>query len=145
MREARKNFLTGICFGTFDNLHPGHLDFFRQAKEKCDYLYVVVARAENVKKIKGNYPQQGEGRRLNKVSQTPGIDKAFLGDIKDKYRLIREISPRVIFLGYDQEINLEELKKIHSGEIIRLNSYIPEVYKSSKINVCRYCSDNRRA
>ena len=39
-----------IVFGTFDILHQGHLDFFRQAKQYGDYLIVAVAHDENVKK-----------------------------------------------------------------------------------------------
>ena len=31
-----------ICFGTFDHLHPGHLNYFQQAKELGDYLIVVI-------------------------------------------------------------------------------------------------------
>ena len=41
-----------MLFGTFDGLHEGHFDLFRQAKKYGDYLVVVVARDVNVKKIK---------------------------------------------------------------------------------------------
>ena len=42
-----------MVFGTFDYLHEGHKDFFRQAKQYGDELVVVVARDETVKQIKG--------------------------------------------------------------------------------------------
>jgi len=32
-----------ICFGTFDLLHLGHLNYFQQAKKQGDYLIVVIA------------------------------------------------------------------------------------------------------
>src|SRR3989344_5438626 len=35
---------TVMVFGTFDILHVGHLDFFKQARKLGDYLLVVVAR-----------------------------------------------------------------------------------------------------
>ena len=41
-----------MCSGTFDGLHPGHFNFFKQAKSKGDYLTVIVARDENVEKIR---------------------------------------------------------------------------------------------
>ena len=44
-----------MVFGTFDGLHEGHLDFFRQAREYGDYLIVAVARDVNVKKIKKSF------------------------------------------------------------------------------------------
>lgn len=145
MDHTEKKKITGICFGTFDSLHPGHLDFFRQAKQRCDYLYVLVARDRNVEKIKGSLPCRQEEDRLLDVKRAAEADKAFLGEIKDKYKPIKRLKPNIVFLGYDQEANLEELKEIHTGEIIRLNPHHPFIYKSSKINVCRYCPDNRRA
>ena len=33
-----------MCFGTFDLLHPGHEDYFRQAREFGDELIVVAWR-----------------------------------------------------------------------------------------------------
>ena len=38
-----------ICFGTFDILHLGHVNFFKQAKSLGDELVVVIARDVNVK------------------------------------------------------------------------------------------------
>ena len=46
-----------MVFGAFDGLHPGHLDFFRQAKEYGDTLVVSVGTDKNVEKIKGKKPQ----------------------------------------------------------------------------------------
>ena len=40
-----------MVFGAFDCLHPGHLDFFKQAKKYGDYLIVSVGTDKNVKKI----------------------------------------------------------------------------------------------
>ena len=43
-----------MAFGTFDILHAGHLNFFKQARKlsKYPFLIVSVARDVNVKKIK---------------------------------------------------------------------------------------------
>lgn len=127
-----------IVFGTFDVLHPGHLDFFRQAKAKGDCLIVVVARDENVKKIKGRLPKNFEGKRLKEVKAAELVNKAILGDKKDKYKLIKKFKPYVICLGYDQEVDLKELKRSLqefnlSAKIHRLKSYKSSLYKSSKL------------
>jgi cytidyltransferase-like protein len=44
-----------MVFGTFDFLHKGHLNFFKQARSlaKNPYLIASVARDYNVKRIKG--------------------------------------------------------------------------------------------
>ena len=40
-----------LVFGAFDGLHPGHLDFFLQAKKFGDHLIVSVGTDKNVEKI----------------------------------------------------------------------------------------------
>jgi glycerol-3-phosphate cytidylyltransferase-like family protein len=63
-----------------------------------------------------------------------------LGNIRNKYAAIKKYKPEIIALGYDQKVNLLELKnklkefKIKS-EIVRLKSHKPEIYKSSKLRL----------
>ncbi|MGD1075360.1 MAG: adenylyltransferase/cytidyltransferase family protein, partial [Thermodesulfovibrionales bacterium] len=45
-----------VCAGTFDHLHPGHLNFLEQASALGNELIVIVARDETVKRIKGIAP-----------------------------------------------------------------------------------------
>ena len=54
-----------MVFGTFDGLHQGHLNFFKQARNlsKNSYLIVSVARDKNVKKIKGRLPYLNEKKK----------------------------------------------------------------------------------
>ncbi len=127
-----------LIFGTLDVLHPGHLNFFRQAKRRGDFLIVVVARDVNVKKIKGQAPKNSEKKRLGQVKKIELVDKVILGDKKDKYKIIKKIKPEVICLGYDQRVDLKELKgKLQKfnwqPEICRLKSFKPGLYKSSKL------------
>jgi len=98
-----------ICFGTFDLLHPGHEDYFRQAKDAADELIVIVARDVTVLDVKGNLPRMNESERLFAVQEHPLVDEARLGHEDDKYRVLEEIKPDVICLGYDQEAFTENL------------------------------------
>ena len=75
---------TVICFGTFDHLHQGHLNYFLQAKELGDYLIVVVARDKNTNKE----TTYNENQRLKEVKQQQIVDEAVLGDLEDKYKII---------------------------------------------------------
>jgi len=124
-----------IVFGTFDILHPGHLNFFNQAKKLGDFLVVVVARDKNVLKIKGNLPSDGEQVRLkelktfnkfrklfpkywlrykenlkNENGNNLLIDKVILGNLKDRYKILQKEKPDIIALGYDQKVNLKILQ-----------------------------------
>lgn len=123
-----------MCFGTFDNFHPGHRFYLEQAKKYGDYLIVIVARDYNVAKIKGRGPKEIERERQKKIAKIDFVDKAVLGRIKDKYAVIKKYKPSIICLGYDQEVNLKELKSVFLGKIIRLKSYKEDKYKSSLIN-----------
>ena len=123
-----------MVFGSFDILHPGHLDFFKQAKRYGDYLVVVVARDLTIKKLKGKLPSFNEKRRLAKIEVTGIADKVIPGKLKDYYKVIKEQKPAIICLGYDQKYFVADLKKkFQDLKIVRLKSYKPEIYKSSKI------------
>ncbi len=91
-----------MIFGTFDRLHPGHRDFFRQAS-KLGNVFAVVARCENVHKIKNRPPIEPERSRLAKVALAPEISRAMLGDREDFLRVIEKIKPDIIALGFDQK------------------------------------------
>jgi FAD synthetase len=123
-----------MCFGTFDNLHPGHLSYLSQARGYGDYLIAVVARDVNVKKLKGRLPRQKEKLRLSKVKNLSFVDEAVLGQLRDKFGIIKKHKPPVICLGYDQTVDTRELEKVFPGKIVRLKPYKEYIYKSSKLS-----------
>jgi len=127
-----------LIFGTFDILHPGHLNLFKQAKRFGDHLTVIVARDKTVKQVKGRLPRIREKERLKQVKDSSDVDKAMLGNQGNKYNIIKKISPDVICLGYDQTSFTDDLKqrlekmKI-KAKIVRLKPYKEHRYKSSKL------------
>ena len=127
-----------MAFGTFDIFHPGHKNYLEQAKRLGKCLIVIVARDKTVKRVKGCWPDNNEEKRLAVVRESGIADKNVLGELKDKYAVIKKYAPDVIALGYDQKTNIEKLKnklikfKLKT-KIIRLKSYHPEKYKSSKL------------
>ncbi len=125
-----------LVFGTFDGLHPGHINFFEQAKKLGDELIVVVARDATVEKIKGRRPRKNENARLSDVKNAGIAGAVLLGNIGNPYEIIKKIKPDIIALGYDQNsfsAGLPEfIKKDHLNiEIVRLSAFEPEIYKSS--------------
>ena len=127
-----------LVFGSFDLIHKGHLYFLENAKKQGDELIVVVARDNTIEKFKKHKPKYSEDMGVNHIKEIEFVDKVVLGHLNDKYKAIEEIKPEMIVLGYDQnsftdklesELNKRKLKI----EIIRLNSYKPEIYKSSKL------------
>jgi len=129
-----------MAFGTFDVYHRGHKNYLKQARKAGEYLIVVVARDRTVTRIKKQETRNKEQERLEKIKLSGLADEVVLGDLKDKYKIIEKYRPDVIALGYDQKVDLAELKeKLKEFEInakiVRLKSFKPEIYKSSKLKL----------
>jgi|SRR3990167_4300617 len=99
-----------MVFGAFDGLHPGHLNFFKQAKKHGDFLIVSVGTDKNVAVIKGKKPLFFQKERLALVASVGLVDKAVLGAEKDFYREIKKMAPNIICLGYDQWATEEDVR-----------------------------------
>jgi len=121
-----------MVFGTFDIIHPGHKNFFKQARKYGEYLIVVVARDKTVKEVKGKMPANNEKARLDNIKKSGLVNEAVLGNLKDKYKNIKELKPDVICLGYDQ-INFTDKLNNFNIKVIKLKPYKPEIYKTSII------------
>jgi FAD synthetase len=121
-----------ICAGTFDYLHPGHIDFLRQAKALGGELIVIVARDENVQRIKGIKPESENLRKLN-LEKTGIPDRVVLGNLgNDPLSILNELSPDIVALGYDQRVSEEDIKEaLPDCSIVRLKPFHPERFKSS--------------
>lgn len=122
--------------GTFDIFHLGHEYFLKEARKNGDELIVVIARDENVLRIKGRKTKNSEDKRLKMILESGLADEVILGNKGNIFDIIEEIKPDVICLGYDQPIDenklKEEIKKRNLIiEIIRLKSFKPEIYKNS--------------
>jgi FAD synthetase len=121
-----------LCCGTFDHLHPGHESFLRQAADLGDELFVVVARDENVCRIKGRFPDENEEVRLAAVAALEFVDDSRLGYPGQNFlRVVEDIGPTIIALGYDQHAPPKLADAFPDCEITVLTPYHPEKYKSS--------------
>lgn len=98
-----------IATGVFDILHLGHIYYLEEAKKLGDELVVIVARDTTVRKHK-HEPITNEKMRLAMVQALKPVDKAVLGYEKDMYKIIEELKPDIIALGYDQEWNEKKIE-----------------------------------
>jgi cytidyltransferase-like protein len=135
--KTHKKHTKVMVFGTFDGLHKGHLNFFRQAKNfiKNSFLIVSIARDKNVFRIKGKYPDKNEKERMYLVQDCKLVDKVILSGIKKHIPHIKKENPDIIALGYDQKAYVKNLKKDLKDrgvlvKIIRLKPYKEKIYKN---------------
>ena len=126
-----------MVFGTFDGLHPGHLNFFKQARALSSepFLIVSIARDRNVKRIKGKYPFLSEKKRADLVRGAKIVNKVVLAGTKSHLPHIVKEKPDIIALGYDQTFYIKNLKKDLknkgvSVKIVRLKPYKEKIYKN---------------
>lgn len=130
-----------MVFGTFDMIHPGHVDFFRQARSLAadPHLIVSVARDPNVERIKGFRPRNSERARQEMLAAHPLVDEAVLGDEQGSLEHIKRVAPDIIALGYDQKGEYadrlpDDLQAAGlQTRVIRLQAYKPQEYKTSKL------------
>jgi len=132
---------TVTIFGVFDGIHEGHIEFIKEAKALGEKLVAIVARDSEVEKLKGKLPLHNEVSRINALLKVEDIDQVFLGDVEQgTYKIIQEVKPDVIFLGYDQQSLFDNITKaIEKGilpeiELVYGQPHKPEIFKSSIIN-----------
>jgi len=98
-----------VATGVFDIIHLGHVHFLEKAKDLGDELVVIVARDKTARKMK-HEPITSEGMRVELVQSLKPVDRAVLGYEDDMYRIISEVRPDIIALGYDQKFDEKELE-----------------------------------
>lgn len=138
IKEIKKIKFTVLTFWTFDKLHKGHEYYLFEASKFWDVLITIVWRDEIVQKIKWRLPVNEEKKRLQNVRDLWVSNIVELWDLKDMYLCIKKYLPNVICFWYDQnsfsEWLLSFLKNNElNSEIIKIESFYPEIYKSSLI------------
>ena len=92
-----------IVSGYFNPIHKGHLEYFNNAKESSDELFVIV-NSDLQRKLKGSKEFQDESERMIIVDHIKGVDKAILSIDKDRTvcETIRKIASE---FGKDYDIS----------------------------------------
>lgn len=124
-----------ICFGTFDLLHLGHLHYFQQAKQYGNHLTVVIAR-DKTKEKQGKSIIFSEEERKELLDHLTIVDEVVLGYYDDHFKIIQEINPDVLCLGYDHDENKVKQKLLELGikaEIKSISPYKEKKHKSTHI------------
>ena len=130
-----------MVFGTFDMVHEGHVDFFRQARSLAlhPYLIVSIARDAIATRIKGAKPRRTEKERHALLSRNTLVDEVVLGQEDGYIEHIAQAKPDIIALGYDQMgefVDRLERDLTDAGveaKVVRVQAFQPEKYKTSKL------------
>jgi FAD synthetase len=116
-----KKVLVGGCF---NSIHPGHIYFLKEAKKFGDKLIIVLANDKNNKK-----PYVIPAWERKKKMEALNIaDQVLIGDPKDKTKIVKEIKPDIIALGYDQKIP-KDLGDLEVVRIKKLGNYSTKSFR----------------
>lgn len=104
-----------LAAGKFDILHLGHIAYLAQAKELAGddgELVVVLALDKTIEKERGAPPVFPQEQRRKIVESIEYVDKAIIGlDTSDHTKIIDQVQPDIIALGYDQYTNVSALEE----------------------------------
>ena len=91
------------CNGTFDILHPGHIELFKIGKSLGDKLIVATDTDEKIRQDKGpSKPINNLCDRVSRLQAIKYIDEVFyFNDRKELEGLIELYSPDILLLGDD--------------------------------------------
>jgi len=123
-------------FGTFDVFHRWHIYYLESAKRYGTSLHTIIARDSTVERIKWFTPKDNELQRQKNVQDSDICDSVILGDTHDPLIPLQKIQPHIICLGYDQKSFPKQLDEYVTStwiQIVRMESFEPEIYKSSKL------------
>lgn len=124
-----------LTFGTFDLFHKGHEYYLESARKYWDSLHTIIARDTTVERIKWFLPSDKESIRKESVESFWICESVILWDKQNPLVPVVKIQPDIICLGYDQKSFPEQLQEYldQTGiETVRMNSFEPQTYKSSK-------------
>jgi len=109
LRHLRRR--RGLCLGTtngcFDLLHPGHIQFLRDCKERLGppsltFLLVLVNSDQYCRRTKGDdRPIIPQANRIQMVRGIKGVGAAYLFSENTPEKWIRRLRPDVHFKGAD--------------------------------------------
>ena len=91
------------CNGTFDILHPGHIELFKVGKSLGDKLIVATDTDEKIRQDKGaSKPVNNLCDRISMLQAIKYIDEVlYFGNRKELEGLIELYSPDILLLGDD--------------------------------------------
>ena len=91
------------CNGTFEILHPGHIELFKVGKSLGDKLIVATVTDEKIRQDKGaSKPVNNLCDRISMLQAIKYIDQVlYFGNRKELEGLIELYSPDILLLGDD--------------------------------------------
>lgn len=121
-KEWKQQGLTvGYTSGVFDLVHPGHVSYLEEAKNRCDLLIVGVNTDSSVREIKGAArPICDEASRSRVIAALACVDYVFLFSERNNNENVRLLEPDIYFKAGDytrEKLSSAALVEAYGGRI----------------------------
>ena len=120
-----------FCWGTFDILHQGHLEFLKDAKRHGNRLAVIVITDATCYENKGRMPKHTQAERGRALESMPIVDEVILasGELEKDIERYASMRPYAFVFGYDQQTPVEErIKAYFKKRKLRTRFYISKEF-----------------
>lgn len=119
--------VVGFCNGCFDLLHPGHLELLRQARLRCEILFVGVNGDEAVRAQKGDgRPFVGIRGRAAALAATRFVDYVVPVEAPNFLGLVKVIEPSVYVTTSEYGVAGTEARQVRSqGGVVEVIKKLP--------------------
>ena len=105
--------IRGVIAGNFDVIHPGYIHMFKECKEHCSHLTVLLHTDPSEERPNKLKPILTVSERMEMLTAIEYVNSILIynyeSDLKDR---LRELAPNIRFLGddyKDKKITGEEL------------------------------------
>jgi rfaE bifunctional protein nucleotidyltransferase chain/domain len=91
--------------GCFDILHPGHVQYLEEARNKGDFLVVAMDTDEAVRKQKGSSrPVNTLEKRMTVIAALESVDLVTCFEKSNPIPIIKKLRPDILVKGGDWKI-----------------------------------------
>jgi glycerol-3-phosphate cytidylyltransferase len=105
--------IRGVIAGNFDIIHPGYIRMFKECKEHCDHLTVLLHTDPSEERPTKLKPILTVSERMEILTAIEYVDSISIYNVESDLRdILRETAPNIRFLGddyKDKKITGEEL------------------------------------
>lgn len=105
--------IRGVIAGNFDVIHPGYIHMFKECKEHCNHLTVLLHTDPSIERPNKLKPILSISERIEMLTAIEYVDSVSIYNVESDLRdRLREMAPNIRFLGDDykgKKITGEEL------------------------------------
>ncbi len=137
MKPNSEKYSIGVIAGNFDVIHPGYIEMFREMKENCYWVHVLLHTDPTIERPEKLKPILSVEERVKMLLSLKYVNEVSTYTTeKELVELILKVSPGVRFLGDDYKdkdftgkelpIDIHYLSRSHGWSTTKFKKMIAE-------------------